>query len=267
MSAKYGFIYIWFDRKHRRFYIGSHWGAEDDGYICSSRWMRKAYKRRPEDFKRRVVKRIYTDRIDLVSEETRWLNMMKDHELTQRNTTHDDRIANVRYYNFNKKADHLWHVHEDRRLTVGEKISAAKTGKSTGPCSPEKARKIAEAKLAKAELKYPRPSKDALIADFQNRMTIKEVVQKYSATLRIVRRWMEEYEIGDVRELWIREEKPAPVPRGAKLKELWADPEWRENQRVRLTEGAQSRPPRSEESKMKARMAQLGKPKPRKKSR
>ena len=27
---KHGFVYIWFDRKHRRFYIGSHWGTEDD---------------------------------------------------------------------------------------------------------------------------------------------------------------------------------------------------------------------------------------------
>ena len=33
---KYGFVYIWFDRKHKRYYIGCHWGHEDDGYVCSS---------------------------------------------------------------------------------------------------------------------------------------------------------------------------------------------------------------------------------------
>ena len=25
MSEKYGFVYIWHDRKHKRYYIGSHW--------------------------------------------------------------------------------------------------------------------------------------------------------------------------------------------------------------------------------------------------
>lgn len=39
--SKYGFVYIWFDRKHHRFYIGCHWGHEEDGYICSSNWMRE----------------------------------------------------------------------------------------------------------------------------------------------------------------------------------------------------------------------------------
>lgn len=50
-----GFVYIWRDRKHKRYYIGSHWGTPDDGYICSSPWMRQAYKHRPLDFKRRVL--------------------------------------------------------------------------------------------------------------------------------------------------------------------------------------------------------------------
>ncbi len=32
MKQKYGFIYLWRDRKHNRYYLGSHWGSEDDGY-------------------------------------------------------------------------------------------------------------------------------------------------------------------------------------------------------------------------------------------
>ena len=55
---KYGFVYIWRDRKHKRYYVGSHWGTETDQYICSSSWMKNAYKRRPQDFKRRVVARV-----------------------------------------------------------------------------------------------------------------------------------------------------------------------------------------------------------------
>lgn len=50
-----GFVYIWFDRKHRMYYIGSHKGKQEDNYICSNRRMKYAYKKRQNDFKRRVV--------------------------------------------------------------------------------------------------------------------------------------------------------------------------------------------------------------------
>ena len=42
---KYGFVYIWYDKKRKMYYIGSHWGTDDDGYICSSNRMRDAYRR------------------------------------------------------------------------------------------------------------------------------------------------------------------------------------------------------------------------------
>lgn len=76
MQETYGFVYIWRDRKHRRFYIGCHWGKEDDGYVCSSSWMKKAYKYRPGDFKRRILSRVYTNRADLLKEEFRWFLMI-----------------------------------------------------------------------------------------------------------------------------------------------------------------------------------------------
>ena len=107
---KYGFIYIWFDCKNKRYYIGSHWGTEDDGYICSSKWMSMAKLRRPEDFKRRILKRVYTSRKDLYEEETRWLQMIKPEEVK------------VRYYNFHKTANH-WTTSEHDRLSINEKIS------------------------------------------------------------------------------------------------------------------------------------------------
>lgn len=77
---KYGFVYIWRDRKHSRYYIGCHWGTEDDGYICSSTWMRKAYKRRPQDFKRRILSKVII-REKLYLEEQRYLNMIKKEEV------------------------------------------------------------------------------------------------------------------------------------------------------------------------------------------
>ena len=55
---KYGFVYIWFDKKHKMYYIGCHWGTETDGYICSSNRMKNAYRRRPKDFKRKILENV-----------------------------------------------------------------------------------------------------------------------------------------------------------------------------------------------------------------
>jgi hypothetical protein len=92
MEEKYGFIYVWRDRKHNRYYIGSHWGTEDDGYICSSNNMRNNYNNRPHDFTRRIVARGFTNRQALLHEEQRWLDMIKPEEFGKK------------YYNTNAKA-------------------------------------------------------------------------------------------------------------------------------------------------------------------
>lgn len=132
-----GFVYIWRDKKHNRYYIGSHWGPEDDGYICSSPWMRQAYKHRPQDFKRRILSRITTNRSDLLKEEQRWFDMIKPEEIK------------VRYYNLKLKTHGVWHASEQSRLSVGEKISKAKKGISTGPRDSSVGQKISEAKKKK----------------------------------------------------------------------------------------------------------------------
>lgn len=113
-----GFIYIWRDRKHNRYYVGAHWGTEDDGYVCSSSWMKRAYEKRPEDFKRRILER-FTDRSKSDEIEHRWLQMIKPEEL-----------KGLRYYNFNNFRFGHWSSDERSRMTVGQKISKSKTGKS-----------------------------------------------------------------------------------------------------------------------------------------
>lgn len=114
---KYGFVYLWFDRKHKRFYIGSHWGFEDDGYICSSRWMKQAYSHRPEDFKRRILKRVYTNRHDLLDAETEFLIRIKDAEIK------------TKYYNLSNKNKGHWVTKESSKESVAQKVSKALTGK------------------------------------------------------------------------------------------------------------------------------------------
>ena len=122
---KTGFVYLWFDKKHKRFYIGSHLGREDDGYICSSSWMKSAYTRRPLDFKRRILKRGLL-RSDLLEEEYRWLSKIRDEELGKR------------YYNIRNTKSNLWYIDEEKRLTVAQKISRSNTGQTRSKESREK---------------------------------------------------------------------------------------------------------------------------------
>ena len=147
-TEKYGFVYIWFDGKYKKYYIGSHWGFEDDGYICSSRMMRQSYNRRPDDFKRRIIKRVYTNRKDLLIEEERWLCMIDPDKTTHRNTTVESR-KNVRYYNIKLGTQNHWWSDEDRILTIGEKISKSKTGKNTGPRDPSVGENISKGQKEK----------------------------------------------------------------------------------------------------------------------
>ena len=49
------FVYSWSDYKTAKVYVGVHKGFEDDGYICSSKYMLKEYKERPQDFTRQII--------------------------------------------------------------------------------------------------------------------------------------------------------------------------------------------------------------------
>ena len=84
------------------FYVGCHWGTrENDGYKCSSNRMRDAYRRRPHDFQRRILKRVY-NRKALLEEEFHWLSMIKKEEL------------NKRYYNSDNHHFGHWSTDESR---------------------------------------------------------------------------------------------------------------------------------------------------------
>jgi len=108
---KYGFVYIWYDCKHKRYYIGCHWGFENDGYICSSSNMTSAYKRRRQDFKRKIISKVYTNKKDLLEEEYRWLSMIKKEELGKR------------YYNLHNHHFSHWSNDEEKTKILSEIIS------------------------------------------------------------------------------------------------------------------------------------------------
>lgn len=134
---KYGFIYIWYDRKRKMYYVGSHWGTETDGYICSSNRMRDAYRRRPHDFKRRILKR-NIKREELLQEEYNWLSLI------------DEKDIGVKYYNLRKHKWGHWSTDESSRKSIAEKLSEKHTGKKypnrkkPKPFSEEHKRKMSE---------------------------------------------------------------------------------------------------------------------------
>lgn len=128
----YGFVYIWMDKKHKRFYVGCHWGREDDGYICSSTWMKNAYKRRPLDFKRRILSIVTTNKKDLLGEEHKWLMLIKEEELGKR------------YYNLKISSTDGWWVDDNKSLSVKQKISKTKIAYWNSPDSDEARKKISD---------------------------------------------------------------------------------------------------------------------------
>lgn len=119
----HGFVYIWRDRKHKRYYIGCHWGTETDGYVCSSRWMRNSYKRRPQDFKRRILETNIPDRSLLLEREFAWLQLIQDHELK------------TKYYNLQKNHFSHWSQNPKTRKQIAEKLSKERKGKHYSPAT------------------------------------------------------------------------------------------------------------------------------------
>ena len=89
-----GFVYLWHDKVRNIFYLGSHLGSLSDGYVGSNDRLQKAYNKRPETFKRRVLE--FHESIDsksLRNREQLWLNLIKPEEL-----------HGIRYYNEKKFA-------------------------------------------------------------------------------------------------------------------------------------------------------------------
>ena len=161
---KYGFIYIWRDRKHKRYYIGSHWGNESDRYICSSTWMRNSYKRRPQDFKRRILAKIYTNRKDLLKEEYKWLLKIKKIDLGKK------------YYNLKIFLQSEFFPDKNQRILINEKISKSNIGKKA---SEETRKKQSEKKKGK-----PSPNRGKIFSKKHRENLSKSHIGKSLNTIR-----------------------------------------------------------------------------------
>ena len=226
---KYGFIYIWYDRKLKMYYIGSHWGTVDDGYICSSNWMRPAHFRRPEDFRRRIIKNHISTREETYMWEQHYLDMININEIRPY-------TKSPRYYNLSLSAKEPWYKTEEQIKVVGAKISAAKKGKSTGPRDPSIGAAISAAKKGK---KFSEKHKQALREAKLGTTRSEEAKRKTSESLR------ENWANSTTRprrmpkQTMTREQQDQAT--SERLKSKWADPVWAANQKEKLRQGAQKR--------------------------
>jgi len=219
-----GFVYIWFDRKHKRYYIGSHWGEENDGYVCSSPWMLNMYKSRSHDFKRKILCRVYTNRKDLLIEEHKWLSMIKDEELK------------IKYYNIHNREFGHWSADEKRRTEIGKKISKTNTGMKIKFKNPsERAQKISETKKRKLAESggFTQEHRNKLR---ENRLGTKHTDEwKKNSSGMLKQQWA-----NGIRKPKPKKDKIIRKP-GERMKELWADPIWAANQRKKLSENHRSK--------------------------
>jgi hypothetical protein len=130
-----GFVYLWHDTFRDTWYVGSHKGTTDDGYVCGPRWMRHVRRLRLQHFRRRVIE--WHDSIstkELRARERRWLVMIREDEL------------GTKYYNVSRLATG-WTKGEKRSLESRKRVGDAQRGKKRGPYSEERRKNISAAKL------------------------------------------------------------------------------------------------------------------------
>lgn len=214
---KYGFVYIWYDVKKKMYYVGCHWGDIYDGYICSSKWMRDAYRRRPQDFRRRIIKSNLS-RKNMYLEEQRYFDMIKQEEIKER------------YYNLSLSSKDPWHKHPLKSKSIGEKISFKKKGKSTGPCSPETAEKISKANKGRV---FSEEHREKLRQAKLGKKRTEEWKQANSE--RMLQQWSDgTRKRKQPKQTMSREEQDKLCSQ--QLKSRWSDPVWAANQRAKLKE-------------------------------
>lgn len=225
-EEKYGFVYIWYDIKHKRFYIGCHWGHIHDGYICSSNWMRDAYNRRPQDFRRRIIK-TNLSREDMYVEEQRYLSMIDSNKISPNSRS-------PRYYNLHLSSKDPWHKYDENIKTIGQKISASKKGKKFGRYSKEHAKAISDAKKGKP---LTEEHKAALTG-------IKKSPHTDEWKAENSKRLKEQWDNGTRKRATPKNKMTAEEQAAlsaTRLKSKWADPIWAEAQRSKLKAGAARR--------------------------
>ena len=169
-----GYVYLWYDTKAELFYVGGHYGQVDDKYVCSNSMMLRAYRKRPETFRFRVLEYVNGSAVEVREAEQRWLDKIKDTELYW---TPNIYAKTARYYNQKKNSF--------GGSVKGHKKNRTKQSPFKGiPMSEEQKMKISQTKKGttfteehKAKMRKPKtkdPNKPKRVMSEEHRQKIRQ---------------------------------------------------------------------------------------------
>lgn len=115
------FVYIWYDKTRKMFYIGQHSGSINDTYTSSSKWLSGEIRYRPNDFRRKIIK-TFSTKNEAQIYEGYLLTLIKTHEFGKK------------YYNIKQgapKGNKPWNAGKKQIYSQEtlKKMSIAKIGK------------------------------------------------------------------------------------------------------------------------------------------
>ena len=119
------FVYCWTNTENNKLYVGWHKGSPDDGYVCSSKYMKEDYIKNPNVFVRQIIAEGTTD--DMIALESALLDAA--------NAKDDDS-----YYNMSNGRTG-WYVRE-KTEEHKKNISKSNIGKHSKSLSVEHKEKI-----------------------------------------------------------------------------------------------------------------------------
>jgi len=183
------FVYSWSDHKTSKVYVGVHKGSDDDGYICSSKYMLKEYKERPQDFTRQIIaKGVWKDCITFEKK-------INEQLIKSIDTT------------YNRHAFPAIVNDAETRKIIGQKVSIKNTGRVVPP---EVGQAISKAKKG---VKLSKEHCEALSKAQTGRKDSPERIANRSLALKGINKSLKS------------EETKAKI--SLKIKALWLDPEYR----------------------------------------
>lgn len=140
-----GFVYRWIDSSNNMYYIGSHKGNSDDGYIGSGVRFLRAYKKRPDSFNREIlyVGKNYRELEEFILEELDAANDRKSYNLKNSAIGGDTRSGKKNSPEHNKKVSE---ANKGKKLSESqkEKLRLANLGKKH---SKETRKKLSKGKI------------------------------------------------------------------------------------------------------------------------
>ena len=151
------FVYCWTDHLTNKLYVGFHKGTPDDGYICSSKYMKKEYKERPFDFTRQVltignyedcrnfenviIQAMFNQNIPCYNLNVNGAIVYTPEIRAKISATHKGKVISAAH----KKAISDWNKNRPpASIETREKIRQSKLGVKRGPMSDEQRKKISE---------------------------------------------------------------------------------------------------------------------------